>query len=139
MTVKACSRLALVAWLASHLILPARANDAVELTIRNQGQDPLRCVAVLAHFVTKDFPPVGPGEEMRITLARQPESGSLALGRHEGLPMMLENILCGGLEDWSANYSDLPILPIRSGQAHHYAFACRVETQVRCHLEPAGR
>ncbi len=138
MTVKAYSGFALVAWLASHLVLPARADDAVELTIRNQGQGPLRCVAVLAHFVTRDFPPIGPGEEMRVALARQPESGGLALGRHEGHPMMLENILCGGLEDWSASYSDLPILPIRSGQARHYAFACRVEAKLLCRLTHKG-
>ena len=105
----------------------AAANEGrqpIQVRIENATGEPLRCVAVLAHFVTRTLPPIPGAGAIQVTLERDPEAGGLSYGSHGKNPMMLENLLCGTEADWSATARDLPILPLRSGEARNFNYRC---------------
>ena len=107
---------------------PAAADaQPVQVRIENTTGEAIRCVAVLAHFVTRTLSPIVDGETREITLGRDPNDGSLSYGSHDGDPMLLENLLCGTVSDWTASARDLPILQLRGDRA--------IQFEVRCALE----
>ena len=112
--------------------------ETITLDLRNAGPRPLRCVAVLAHFVTRELAPVGPEQSLEIELRRRPASGELAFGFLGDRPMWLENLLCGHADDWASSYGDAPVLEIRSAPRRHFAISCGFEEPFSCVIEPAG-
>lgn len=108
--------------------------EAIQLRIENAGPRPMRCVAVLAHFVTRDVSPIAPQETTEIELLRKPETGELAYGRIGDTPMMLENLLCGLADDWAASSGDTPILEIRSAPGRHFDLSCGRDVPFSCVL-----
>ncbi len=117
---------------------PGGPMQPIELRIENHGQQAIRCVAVLAHFVTRDLAPIAPGESLDSTLLRDPATGSLAYGSHGALPMMVENLLCGTVAAWTDSYTDAPLLPVRSDPARRFHVTCDSGTRLRCVLAPPG-
>jgi hypothetical protein len=104
----------------------------IALSIHNNSQDALRCVTVLAHFITRDLPILQPGESLGITLGRDRGDGSLSYGDHGGKPMLLENILCGGTTDWTASRQDLPLKALRTAPADRFRVTCRGGGSLAC-------
>ena len=83
-----------------YALVACRHDDSVRIALINVTDGDIRCVAVLAHFVTVDIPVIPAGDTYRFTLARTADGG-LAMAHHDTGPMMLENLLCGmdvGLE-----------------------------------------
>ena len=129
--------------LTAALATPAAAGEdetfeTIQLQLRNAGTRPMRCVAILAHFVTRELAPVAPTQTLEIELRRWPESGELAYGYLGDKPMLLENLLCGHADDWASSYGDAPILEIRSAPRRHFALSCGYEKPFGCVIETPG-
>lgn len=92
----------------------------VRLAIENAGGDRLRCVAVLAHFVTLALPAIPAGGRLELAL-RRGDDGSLAYGSSGGRAMLVENVLCGTDSRWTA--VDLPLLAVRTGNSRRFRCA----------------
>ncbi|MEM7224143.1 MAG: hypothetical protein AAF495_14270 [Pseudomonadota bacterium] len=101
----------------------------IHLRIENASEVSIRCVMVLAHFVTKDMPPIPSGSSYTTTLIRDPDQGTLSYGSFDDHPMMLENLLCGSLSDWTTTSRDLPILNLRSAEATRFHFQCTLQDE----------
>jgi len=132
------SGLAVIAVLLA-LVGTARADtglEQVELTILNQDTSTIRCVVVLAHFVSHDVPVIVPGARATLSMMRDPGDGSLSLDRHDGRRMMVENVLCGRASDWTATRSDVPMLALRAEGVLVWETACRVRDRLVC-TQPA--
>jgi len=112
---------------SSSLLSPpaSAAPDEIALRIRNASQQPLRCVTLLAHFITRDLPTLQPDDSVSIVLGRDPDDGSLSYGRHGDKPMLIENLLCGQVADWSASRQDIPLQTLRATAAESYSIVCR--------------
>ena len=107
---------------------PAVADtQPVQLRIENATGEAIRCVAILAHFVTRTLAPIADGEIREVTLGRDPSDGSLSYGSHDGDPMLLENLLCGAVSDWAASSRDLPILKLRADEALLFDVRCALD------------
>ena len=112
-----------------------RADDGqlVELQIENYSEEPIRCVMILAHFVTRTLPPIPTGDTFRTTLERDPVQGTLSYGSFGDHPMMLENLLCGTLSDWTGTSRDLPIVTMRSEPSTRFNYRCTlVNNRIAC-------
>ena len=92
----------------------------VRLAIENASGDRLRCVAVLAHFVTLALPAIPAGGRLELALWRG-DDGSLAYGSSGGRAMLVENVLCGTDSRWTA--IDLPLLALRTGNSRRFRCA----------------
>lgn len=104
----------------------------VELTVRNAGEAPLRCVLVLAHFVTKDLPPLPAGGSLTVVMERDAAAGTLSQARGDGRVMMVENLLCGAAERWDATRGEVPLLALRGAGPARMATACRIDRRLAC-------
>jgi len=116
--------LATVLFLAACAAPGAEEVQPIQVRIENATGETPRCVAVLAHFVTRTLPPIPSGRAREMTLERDPKTGTLSYGSHGDHPMMLENLLCGTVPDWTASSRDLPVLNMRSGAAARYDYRC---------------
>ena len=96
---------------------------AVRLTVENASGTDIRCVAMLAHFVTADLPVIASGATHHLVFKRL-RGGGLAFGAHDGEPLMIENLLCGTDSAWSASVQDLPLLALRSDEHKSLSFRC---------------
>jgi hypothetical protein len=137
--VAAC--LAVAAWPGNaageeHVAAEPEGFAPVAVAIRNDTGGTLRCVVVLAHFVTVDVAPLAPGQALTLALDRDAGSGALGYGSHAGQPMLVETILCGLDGRWAATRFDLPLTPIRSGDAESYVADCVAAEGVACTLRP---
>lgn len=101
--------------------------DTVHLRIENGGAGPIRCQAILAHFVTRSLPAIPGGGAHHVTLLRDRGTGSLSYGAHGGRAMMLENILCGDDGAWTASARDLPLQRLRSVPSSRFTYRCALE------------
>ena len=108
-------------------VCAGEADDGMEslsLKIENATPFDVRCVAVLAHFVTRDLPPVGSQHDIELKLGRNADDGTLSFGSFGNHPMMLENLLCGIASDWTATARDLPLSALRSESDRQFLFRC---------------
>jgi hypothetical protein len=110
-----------------------RASDAgVTLSIKNSGTQPLRCLIVFGHWVTTDVGPIAPGTTATVAMTRGPQPGALHVARFDGRQMMIENIVCGAVKDWSDSLEQLPLTSVRDGAGSAYDIACRAKTRLTC-------
>lgn len=108
----------------------------VAISIRNDAAEPIRCVAILAHFITRDLEPVAAGQTGELVLERNADLRALAYGSHNGAPMLLENILCGLDGDWTGSRTDIPLNDIRAGSSAGYLLACAGDAHFTCIIVP---
>jgi hypothetical protein len=134
-------------WLAVAVLLssaPASAGGSeseamtpVDLTIRNESAEVLRCTALLAHFMSEDLGRLAPGASLTVALRHDRASGALALAPREGRDVPLENLLCGRDSDWTQSTGEMPLTAARSGAAERFAARCGLaEGRVKCRVEP---
>jgi len=108
--------------------------EKLSLKVENIAAAEIRCVAVLAHFVTRDLPPIGSGRETEFTLRRNLDDGTLSYGSFGDHPMLLENLLCGVTSDWTATVRDLALSAVRSDPKRQFFFRCGLQKgQIVCH------
>src|SRR5690606_37123262 len=112
--------------------------ETVALDIDNRTDRPLRCVVVLAHFITRDIGPIPSDGMASLELWRDNRDGSLGFGRHKGELMMVENILCGRTDHWQETVTDLPLSAIRAGRADWFLTTCRADRQPACTVSGRG-
>lgn len=112
--------------------------EPVGFTLRNDSAEVLRCMAVEAHFMSAAIGTLAAGESIDLTLRRDAASGTLALAPRDGRDVPLENILCGRDEAWTESKGEVPLVPIRAGNAERFAGRCGVANgRVHCVVEPA--
>jgi hypothetical protein len=109
------------------------SDDAlVEVTVHNAGPATLRCVTVLAHFVSLPAAEIAAGGALDVSYFRGAADGTLYVLRDDGRKMMIENLLCGSTDDWDATRGEVPLLPVRSSSADHMSFSCRIAARLAC-------
>jgi len=124
--------LALLLFLAWAGSAGALDDDTVEVDLLNAGSEPLRCVTVLAHFVSLPAQEVAAGETLEFSFFRGRDDGSLYVLRDDGRRMMIENLICGAAGDWDASRGEVPLLTVRSAAGRHVAFSCRIAQRLEC-------
>lgn len=106
-----------------YALAACRHDNSVRIALTNVTDADIRCVAVLAHFVTVDLPVIPAGDTYRFTLVRTADGG-LAFAHHDTGPMMLENLLCGMDEDWSRSVANTAL---SSTSGHDRMFSCSID------------
>jgi hypothetical protein len=92
----------------------------------------LRCQLVLAHFMTGDLTPVGPGLVIEIDLLREVATSTLLyLGPGVRL-IAVENILCGSDGDWAATRNDIDLTALRDGSTQQLQMICADRGGLSC-------
>lgn len=135
MPIRLPSRLALA--LCAGLSMLAGVGSAVAggvaLEIYNRDTHPLRCVVVLAHFMSMELGPVAPGATAVLDVDRVKPDGSLLL-LHDGQPpKVIENLLCGRQKNWAATRGNVSLSEARAAGADRLSTACAVKEQrLRC-------
>lgn len=113
------------------------AMEPVQLTIVNETDSDMRCVVMLAHFVTRDVDTLAPGASEVLALERDRAGRALAYGYHDAEPMMVENLLCGAAGNWASSRADLALTAIQSGDAARYDAVCVQSDGISCAVTEA--
>ena len=113
----------IVAVFMIYALVACRHDNSVRIALINATDAQIRCVAVLAHFVTMDLPVIPAGDTYRFTLARTADGG-LAMAHRDMRLMMLENLLCGMDEDWSRTVANTDLA---AAGGHDRAFSCSTD------------
>jgi len=126
-----------VALLALALLLsPARAaapdSHDVTLSIANDGDEPIRCLILFAHWVVTEAGTIPPGGDLAIAMSRQDSDGALWIARADGRRMMMETVECGAAARWADTRGQVPLLPARAGRDAGYRSTCRLDGVVVC-------
>lgn len=104
----------------------------VDLDLVNADGQTLRCVTVLAHFVSLPDLSIAPGATLRVSYFRGMADGTLYVLRDDGRRMMVENLLCGRTDDWDATRGEVPLLDVRASASPHVVMTCRVAGRLQC-------
>lgn len=111
----------------------AEAHTPVRLEVVNaEAGTELRCVLVLAHFVTLEAGRIAPGESLSLSLSRDGRDGTLAMPRDDGRWMAVESLLCGAAERWSDSYAGVPLTGLADGTRARLRVACALDGRVTC-------
>ena len=116
----------------------ASGPDGLVLSVEAEQARALRCVMVMAHFMSAELGEVVPGMPLDIGLQRDASQGTLFVLSDDGRRQMVENIICGAADDWSATRSDLALQDLRHATETHAVFRCRIEGRVQCILVDGG-
>lgn len=112
--------------------------ESVVLSLSNAGGEALQCRILFGHWVEQDLGQLAAGSTRDIALRRQHSDGGLFLPRaSDGRRMMIENLVCGPLQDWWERRADVPLLPLRASTARQFGTTCAVTDRARC-SEPAA-
>lgn len=119
-----------------YALVACRHDDGIRIALANATDADIRCVAVLAHFVTVDLPVIAAGDTYRFTLVDTPDGG-LAMTHDDSGPMMLENLLCGMHENWSRSVGNIDLA---AAPDHERTFRCSTDKgRLACRLSTASR
>lgn len=120
-------RIASVGTVAALVLLSACA-DRVSLLVHNETPAPMTCRIIFAHWVELAQEGIPPGRPFVLHMQRQMEDGALYIYRKDdGRKLMIETLACGPSDDWWANRSDVPLLPVRSGPERNFVAICAIE------------
>lgn len=113
----------------------AGGNDdtLVDIDIANADTSTLRCVTVLAHFVSLPEVSITPGDTLRINYFRGATGGTLYVLRDDGRQMMVENLVCGRNDDWDATRGEVPLLAVRESPHQNVKLTCRIDGRLECY------
>ena len=128
---------ALLVLLAVALSSAARAQDRLDLEIRNLNRtDEIRCIVLLAHFFTLGAGTAAAGARLSLTFERLPAGSGLTLRNGAGRPMLVENLICGIVGDWSANRAEVPLDSLRAAGTASARADCVSQAKLQCRLSP---
>lgn len=108
------------------------ASEQVSLAVYNASSQPLRCTILFGHWIEQGAGAVLPEQGLRVALRRQNEDGALYIRRDDGRKMMIENFVCGPVEDWWERRADIPLLPLRTSGEQDFVAFCRMEDRAEC-------
>lgn len=115
-------------------VAAASGPDGLVLRVETEQARALRCVMVMAHFMSAELGEAVPGVPLDIGLQRDASQGTLFVLSDDGRRQMVENIICGAADDWSATRSDLALQDLRHATETHSVFRCRIAGRVHCTL-----
>lgn len=107
-------------------------SHAVTLSIANDGDEPMRCLILFAHFVVTEAGTIPPGDALAVAMSRQDSDGALWIARADGRRMMIETVACGAASRWAETRGQIPLLPARAGRDAGYRTTCRLDRTVLC-------
>lgn len=102
------------------------------LTIRNDSNEPLKCVILFGHWVTSDIADIAPGQSRQVDIMRAVKDGALYVPRSDGRPMMIERIACGRVNSWWESTGDIPLLLLRERAEVASETHCRLGKRAAC-------
>jgi len=105
---------------------------SMTLDLGNSGDRALRCLMVIAHFMSDELGTIAPGERLAVAFQRDDADGSLFVRSNDGRRKMIENIVCGASDDWSQTRGDVPLLPLRSTHSPRALITCRLGPRLTC-------
>ena len=108
----------------------------VTLSIANDGDEPIRCLILFAHWVVTEAGTIPPGGALAVAMSRQDSDGALWIARADGRRMMIETVQCGAGARWAETRGQIPLLPARAGRDAAYRTTCRLGGVVVC-ADPA--
>jgi len=103
----------------------------VRLVIENTAKQPIRCVAIVAHFLTKDIGTIAVNEKQTIGFELY-KDGSLAQGSFKGKAVFIENLRCGANVNWTNTSADIPLDLLREDDADTVTAHCTIADRVTC-------
>lgn len=110
----------------------AAADLQTRLTIRNDGDEPLKCVILFGHWVTSDIADIAPGRSGDVKIMRAAKDGALYVARFDGRHMMIERIACGRTTGWWDSLGDVPLLTLREKAAAASETRCKLGARTIC-------
>lgn len=108
------------------------ADVTVTLAVANDGDEALRCTILFGHWVEQGAGTIALGGLLEVAFRRQGSDGALYVPRYDGRRMMVENLVCGPLQQWWERRADIPLLPLRAGAASRFHASCRVADRATC-------
>jgi hypothetical protein len=127
-----------LAWLILTLALgwsavaSAGEEVAIEVTVENRSDQPLRCMLVFAHWTTLDFPVIAPGARISVDLNRAADRALFVRRAQDGRPMMLEALHCGHDARWSESLTKIDWSKPMLSEAHSFRLACAGRERLAC-------
>jgi hypothetical protein len=113
--------------IAAGLLTGCATSAPVSLTVANDAGEPLRCTILFGHWIEQDAGTVASGDRLLVAMRRQDEDGALYVERGDGRRMMVENLVCGPLDDWWERHDDIALLPLRASPAHSFDARCGLQ------------
>ena len=118
-------------------VSPASAGNSVvgevRLVIENKSDEPLRCIAIVAHFLTKEAGTIETGDSHSIDFELY-EDGGLAQGIFQGNAVFIENLRCGADTGWTTTSADIPLDLLRESNGATVTAQCRIAPRVTCDM-----
>src|SRR5262249_27216515 len=121
-----------LAWGALPTHAAGPEEQAVTLSIANDGGGPLRCKILFAPFVVIDVGTIAPSDHLSVAMFRPDGDGAPWLSRGDGRRMMIETIECGSPSRWGETRGQISLLPARAGRELRYSARCRLTGTVVC-------
>jgi hypothetical protein len=97
--------------------------DALSVTVRNTGSEPIACGAAVAHWFSVELGTVAAGEAVTIPLWRDPANGAVFTLNPSQDRLPIERLWCGRAGRSWATRSEIT-LPRKPGAADDIALAC---------------
>lgn len=117
-------------------------DTALRIDLGNDGAEPLRCQLIFGHWVERPLGEIAPGASVRLDLMRAAADGGLYVWRPDGeRKMMVENVICGRLEDWRDSLGQVDLTPLRQRAVADAKARCAAPAgpgRVTCRLEGVG-
>lgn len=110
----------------------------VRIVIENNANEPMRCVAIIAHFLTKEIGKINAGGKVAVGYTLH-EDGSLSQGQYKGKNIYVENLRCGGDSDWTNTAGDIPLDLLRSKTVKAMKAVCTLNARLSCVIEETPR
>lgn len=110
------------------------ANDPiadVRLIIENTAKQPIRCIAIVAHFLTKDIGRIAANGKKSIGFELY-QDGGLAQGSFKGKAVFIENLRCGADVNWTKTSADIPLDLLREDDVDTVNAHCTIANRVTC-------
>lgn len=115
------------------------ADIAVTINLGNKGAEPLRCQLIYGHWVERGLGEIAPGASVKIELMRAATDGGLYNMRPDGRKkMMVENVICGRLENWKESLGQVDLNELRRHAAANAEASCAAPAgpgRVACRLD----
>ena len=105
---------------------PGKGMDRdVTLRLTNSGAEPLRCSIVFGHWVYRELGTLAPGQTHNIAMIQAAKDGALYVNRFDGeRQMMIENLICGRMENWRDSRGQIDLASVRSTQVTGVVAQC---------------
>ncbi|MEQ9487876.1 MAG: hypothetical protein RIM72_02650 [Alphaproteobacteria bacterium] len=110
----------------------------VRIVIENKASEPMRCVAIIAHFLTREIGKINSGGKVAVGYTLH-EDGSLSQGHYKGKNVYVESVRCGSDSDWTNTAADIPLDMLRSKTVKAMKAVCTVKARLSCLLEETPR